>query len=98
MPDFPFGAVIDPRDTTHEAEADAVRVEVWEGVSSTEGGMCTTYAAPIERLADALSWQRDNPALHVNVGVSTHYDGQVFLVMVSPHSAVKHQPIHRGGT
>lgn len=96
MPDFPFGAVIDPRDAMYEAQADAVRVEVWEGVTSTAGGMCTTYAAPIERLADALGWQRDNPTLHVNVAVSTHFDGQVLLLIVSPHTAMKHAPIHRG--
>lgn len=81
--DFPFGQVIDQRDVTSEAEADQVRVEVWQGRTSTEGGTCTTYAAPIERLTDALRWQQANPDQEVNVGVTVRFGDQLILVTLS---------------
>jgi predicted TIM-barrel enzyme len=89
MPELPFGEVIDPRDVAYEATAGQVRVEVWEGVSPTHGGTCTTYAAPLARLADALAWQRANPALQVNVGITVWFNAEVLLVTVAPHSAVR---------
>jgi hypothetical protein len=83
MPDFPFGQIVDPRDVTSEADADQVRVEVWQGRTPTEGGTCTTYAAPIERLADALRWQQANPDQEVNVGVTVRFGDQLILVTLS---------------
>lgn len=83
MPDFPFGRIVDPRDVTSEADADQVRVEVWQGRTPTEGGTCATYAAPIERLADALRWQQANPDQDVNVGVTVRFSDQLILVTLS---------------
>lgn len=85
MPDFPFGEIVDPRDVTAEAQADQVRVEVWQGRRATQGGTCTTYAAPIERLADALAWQKANPDLEVNVGVTVRFGDQLILATLSAH-------------
>jgi hypothetical protein len=85
--DFPFGGVVDPRDVAYEAQADQVRVEVWEGVAPGHGGTCTAYAGPIEHLAAILAWQQDNPTLHINVGVTVRFNAQVVLVKVAQHSA-----------
>ena len=86
MHDFPFGAVVDPRDVTHEAQADQVRVEVWEGVAPGHGGMCTTYAAPIEHLGAILAWQQNNPDLQVNIGVTVRLNAEVALVKIAQYS------------
>ena len=82
MPDFPFGTVVDPRDVTQEADAEQVRVDVWEGVSAGWGGSCTTYATPIERLSDVLAWQRSHAGLHVDVGVTARLNGEVHLISI----------------
>jgi hypothetical protein len=80
MHEPPFGVVVDPRDVSSEAEADEVRMEVWTGVAPGHGGTCTTYAIPLERLTDALAWQRSHPELQITLGITTRLNGEVVLL------------------
>lgn len=86
MPEFPFGEIIDPRDVAYEADAEHIRVEVWEGASPSQGGQCITYSAPMDRLADVLAWQHGNPSLQVNVGITMKFNGERILIRIAPRS------------